>query len=215
MANLTVILYLCAAVPMIPALNLMTDKKSRLFLAYMLLGMTICLIASGVNTQLLKLFGGDMLYVSTNVTPIAEELLKALPVLYYALLFSDDRNTLISISYAMGLGFALLENMVILAGNVEKVTIFWAFIRGFGAAWMHSACTAMVGMGISYVRKRRKLFYCGSFSLLVTAVIAHALFNTLIQAQYKWIAFLAVLLMYLPQLIKMIHTVSARRAGPR
>ena len=200
---------------MIPALNLMTDKKSRLFLAYMLLGMTICLIASGVNTQLLKLFGGDMLYVSTNVTPIAEELLKALPVLYYALLFSDDRNTLISISYAMGLGFALLENMVILAGNVEKVTIFWAFIRGFGAARMHSACTAMIGMGISYVRKRRKLFYCGSFSLLVTAVIAHALFNTLIQAQYKWIAFLAVLLMYLPQLIKMIHTVSARRAGSR
>ena len=80
---------------------------------------------------------------------------------------------------------------------------------------MHSACTAMIGMGISYVRKRRKLFYCGSFSLLVTAVIAHALFNTLIQAQYKWIAFLAVLLMYLPQLIKMIHTVSARRAGSR
>ena len=60
MANMTVILFLCAVMPMIPALNLMQDKKSRLFLGYMMLGMTVCLIASAVNTVLLDLFGGDL-----------------------------------------------------------------------------------------------------------------------------------------------------------
>ena len=210
MANMTVILFLCAAVPMIPALNLMRDTKSKLFLGYMMLGMLVCLIASEVNAQLLRLFGGDMLYVSTNITPIAEELLKALPVLYFALVFSDDRNTLISISFAMGLGFALLENMVILTGNVETVTIPWALIRGFGAAWMHSACTAMVGRGISYVHKRRKLFYCGTFSLLVTAVIGHAIFNTLIQARYREVALIAVLLMYAPQWIRIARRYASK-----
>ena len=107
MANLTVILFLCATVPMLPALYMIPDKRSRLFLGYMLLGMVVCLIASEVNTALLGLFGGDAVYVSTNVAPIAEELMKALPVLFYSLYFSSNRESLISISYAVGIGFAL------------------------------------------------------------------------------------------------------------
>lgn len=207
MESMTVILFLCATVPMLPALYLIPDKPSRLFLGYMLLGMIVCLIASSVNTALLRLFGGDMVYVSTNITPIAEELMKALPVLYFAIFFSDKRDTLISISYAIGIGFAVLENMVILTGNVGSVTILWAFVRGFGAAGMHSACTSLVGQGISYVRKRRKLFYCGTFSLLISAVIIHALFNTLIQSRLRQYAFIAVVLMYAPQAIKALKQI--------
>ncbi len=201
MDNLTVILFLCISIPMGPAMYMVPDKRSRLFLGYMLLGMVICLIASEVNAILLRLFSGDMRYVSSNITPIVEEVMKALPILFYALYFSDERQTLSSISFAMGLGFALLENMVILTGSIEKVTVFWAFVRGFGAARMHSACTSMVGRGIYFVHKRRKLFYCGTFSLLIAAIIAHALFNTLIQSEYRLAAYGVVLVMYIPQLL--------------
>ena len=206
MANLTVILFLCAAVPMGPALYMLPDKRSRLFLGFMLLGLVVCLIASEVNTLLLGLFGGDVRYVSNNVTPIAEEVMKALPVLYFALFFSDDRDTLLAISFAIGLGFAILENMVILVSNIDSVSVLWAFVRGFGAARMHSACTSMVGRGVGYVHKRRKLFYCGTFSLLISAVIAHALFNTLIQSQYKLAAYGVIAAMYVPQLITIIKS---------
>ena len=211
MESLTVILFLCATVPMVPALYLIPDKPSRLFLGYMLLGMSVCLIASAVNTMLLNLFGGDMAYVSTNITPIAEELMKALPVLYFAIFFSDKRDTLISISYAIGIGYAVLENMVILTGNVGSVTILWAFVRGFGAARMHSACTSMVGRGIAYINKRRKLFYCGTLSLLISATIIHALFNTLVQSEYRELAFILVLIMYLPQMFNAVKYVRAQR----
>ena len=204
MENITVMLYLCSTIPMVPALYLMPERRSRLFLSYLLLGMTVCLIASEVNSWLLEYFGGDVYFVSTNIVPIAEELLKALPVLYYALVFTDKRDTLISISYAIGIGFAVLENMVMLMGSTEELTILWAFVRGFGAARMHSACTVMIGWGISYVNKRRKLFYCGTFSLLMAAVILHALFNTLIQSQLRDFAFIVVLLMYMSQIIKVI-----------
>ena len=114
------------------------------------------------------------------------------------------RETLISISYAIGIGFALLENMVILVGNAKEVTILWALVRGFGAARMHSACTVMIGMGISYINKRRKLFCCGTLSLLMAAIISHALYNTLIMSQLRGFAFIAVVLMYAPQIIKLI-----------
>ena len=94
--NLTIILFLCATVPMVPAIYAVPDKKSKLFLGYMLLGMVMCLIASELNSILLAFFGNDVRYVSSNITPIVEEALKALPVLYYAFFFSDNRETLLS-----------------------------------------------------------------------------------------------------------------------
>ena len=211
MANLTVILFLCATVPMLPALYMIPDRRSRLFLGYMLLGMVMCLIASEVNITLLGLFGGDMRYVSTNITPFAEEVLKALPILFFAFFFSDDRDTLLSISFAMGLGFAILENMVILVDSLDKVSILWAFVRGFGAAHMHSACTSIVGRGIGYVHKRPKLFICGTFSLLIYAVIAHGLFNMLIQSQYKPTAYGVVLVAYIPQVFSLYRQILLRK----
>ena len=91
MAGMTVILFLCIAVPMLPVLVLLPDRRSKLFLGYLLVGTAVCLIASEINAWLLRLFGGDILYVTTNITPIAEEILKGLPVLYFGWFFSDDR----------------------------------------------------------------------------------------------------------------------------
>ena len=84
---------------------------------------------------------------------------------------------------------------------MENVTIPWAVARGFGAALMHAACTVMVGMGISCVRKRRKLFYCGTFSLLIAAVIFHAVFNLFVQSAHRWLAFVWSALLFVPQLV--------------
>ena len=211
MTNLTTILFLCATVPMLPALYMIQDKRSRLFLGYLLLGMVICLIATKVNALLLLLCGGDRQYVSISITPIAEEVLKALPVLFFAFFFSDDRDTLLSISSAMGLGFAILENMVILVGSLSRVSILWAFVRGFGAAHMHSLCTTIVGQGISYVHKRPKLFVCGTIALLIYAIITHGIFNMLIQSQYKAAAYGVALAMYIPRLVAICRDFLARK----
>lgn len=200
MESLTVILFLCVCIPILSVLTMLPDKRSRLFMGYLLVGMAVYLIASWGNTLLMRLFNGDAFYISTNVAPVLEELLKAAAVLYFALCFSDDRNTLLSLSLAVGLGFALVENLVILTQNVETVTIPWAVARGLGAAQMHSTCTALLGMGISYVRKRRKLFYCGSFSLLIAAAIFHALFNILVLSAHRWLAFVLAALLFLPQI---------------
>ena len=209
---MNVILFLCICVPILPVLILLPDKRSRLFLGYLLIGVAVCLVSGEVNTLLLNLFHGDMLYVTTNFTPMVEEILKGLTVLFYALCFSDDRETLLSISLAVGLGFALLENLVILTGNIAAVTILWAVARGIGASLMHAACTATVGIGISYVRKRRKLFYCGTFSLLIAAVIFHAIFNSLVQTEYRYLSFVWSALLAVPLFLSVIRrNVSVRQ----
>ena len=201
MGGLTTILFLCVCIPILSVLTLLPDKRSKLFLGYLLIGMTVCLIASWANTLLLELTGGSPFYAAVNVTPVVEEIIKAAAVLYFALCFSDDRDTLLSLSLAIGLGFALLENLMILTQNVGTVTIPWALARGLGAAQMHSSCTAWIGRGISYVHKRRKLFYCGTFSLLIAAVIFHSIFNILVQSEHRFLAFVWAALLFVPQFV--------------
>ena len=112
MDNLAVILFICIVVPLALLLFLL-DKKSRLVVFFMIIGCFICLFVSSVNSILLVLSGKDLLYVVTTITPISEEILKAFPILLFAFSISDDRRTLISISMAVGIGFAIMENTMI------------------------------------------------------------------------------------------------------
>ncbi|MBQ7677257.1 MAG: PrsW family intramembrane metalloprotease [Lachnospiraceae bacterium] len=190
MDHLIFVLYLCVALPMIPLIIILPEKKSKLLIGYVLVGMTICLNAGSVNSALINFFGGDLLYVTSTISPVSEEILKALPVLYFALIFSDDKDTLLSISFADGIGFAMLENAYILTQNVGLVSPQWAITRVIGATLVHGAATAAVGLGMSYVKKRRKLFFCGTFALLISAIIFHGIFNVFVQSKYNYVAFL-------------------------
>ena len=62
---------------------------------------------------------------------MVEELLKALPVLCYALLLDDSRGRVLPIAMAVGVGFAVLENTVLLVEYLDGVTLAWAVARGF------------------------------------------------------------------------------------
>lgn len=211
MDNLVYILFICLVAPML-LMVLMLRKRSRLLVGYMLVGIFVSLFVSELNTILLGLFGGDSVYVTTTITPVSEETVKAIPVLFYALLFSDDRDRVMPIAFATGVGFAMFENMVILVQNIEMVTVGWAIIRGFATALMHAVCTVTVGYGICFVKKRRKLFYCGTFALLTMASIYHGIFNMLVQSEFKYLGFFLPALTYIPIVIQQIQHYKSKRA---
>ena len=183
-------------------MTLMLRNRSRLLVGYMLIGIFVSLFVSELNTLLLEWSGGDSLYVTTTVTPISEEIVKALPVLFYAIVFSNDRDRVLPIAFAVGVGFAMFENMVILVQNVENVTVGWAIIRGFSTALMHAVCTVGVGYGICFVKKKKKLFYCGTFALLAMAMIYHGIFNMLVQSDYQYFGFFLPAITYIPLLVQ-------------
>nr|WP_316625058.1 PrsW family glutamic-type intramembrane protease [uncultured Ruminococcus sp.] len=197
MDNLTYIAFIAMTVSLGLMLPLM-EKKVRRLVIFMIVGMFSCLFVSELNHILLDAYNNDMFYVTTTITPVTEEIVKALPILYFAIVITDDRRVLIPNAFAVGVGFALLENVVILTQNVENVTMLWAFVRGFGSGLVHGICTVMVGWGISYIRKRRKFFYCGTFALLSAAIIYHATYNLLVQSAYQYVGILLPLLTYIP-----------------
>ena len=204
MDNLIYILFICTVAPLL-LMFLMLRKRSRLLVGYMLIGISVSLFISALNTILLNLLDGNALYVTTTITPISEEIIKAVPVLFYALVFSDDRSKVMPIAFATGIGFGMFENMVILVQNIESVTIGWAIIRGFSTALMHAVCTVAIGFGICFAKKKKKLFYTGTFALLAMASIYHGIFNMLVQSEYKYLGFVLPAITYIPILFQQYH----------
>ena len=200
MENLGYIAFLCVVIALGMMVPLM-ERNARRIVAFLITGMFCCLFVSEANAFFLEMFHRDVTYVTTTITPVTEEVVKALPVLYYAMVISDDRRKLITGSYAVGVGFALLENVIVLIQNIDQVTILWALIRGFGAGLVHGICTVMVGYGISYVRKQKKLFRVGTYALLSVAIIYHAIFNLLVQSRWSYVGILLPVVTYIPAIL--------------
>ena len=199
MDNMIYILFVSIFIPLL-LMALLVEKKSRLPISFMLIGIFVSVFASEVNGLLSKLLSMDMYSKTVIVTPVSEELLKALPILYYAVVISDKRERLFTASMALGIGFALLENAYFLL-NSDNFTIIIAVIRAFGAGLMHGMCTLLVGVGISFVKKKRKMFAVGTFGMLSTAIVYHGIYNILIQSDFSIVGALLPIATYIPFLI--------------
>ena len=180
------VILICIAVPVLLLMTLM-DARSRLLTGFMLVGMLTAASAYEINSTVQVMFWMTGQEVSVRAAPVIEELLKAVPILFYSVAVSDDRKILLPLSMAVGIGFAILENAYLLTAYIDQVTISWALVRGLSTSLSHGLCTLTVGYGMSFVRKQKKLFYTGIFGLLSLAMTFHAVFNLLIQSQYDWI----------------------------
>ena len=200
----TTIEYICFICIMIPVLMMTITMvgKARLLIGSMALGIFISLFSSEISGFLIRALGmDDMYYITTSITPIIEEVLKAVPILFYAFMVSRDRRTLLSIAFGTGVGFAVLENIVILIRSImtnpDSVSYLWAFVRGFGSGLMHAVTTMLIGIGISYIGYRKKLLLPGIFALIAMGATYHSIYNSMVQTDLKYFGFVLPLLTYI------------------
>ena len=198
MANTELIIYLCIALPMIPVVFAMRDKYSQRFLAFVIAGLTVCLFSAEVNTLLVNFLDMNKLEYSITISPINEEILKAIPLIIFTVFFAGKDDEILPLAFAIGIGFSILESINVYCNNMETLTVSWALIRGLGAALMHSACTAMIALGISYVFNYKRSFIQGIIGLFASAILYHATFNAFVQSKYSIIALIMPLLLFIP-----------------
>jgi RsiW-degrading membrane proteinase PrsW (M82 family) len=157
----------------------------------------VSVFGAELNGMLRSLLPMSTFEITIIVTPITEEILKAVPILVYALLISAKKELLFTASMAVGIGFAVLENAFYLL-NDASFNMIDALIRAFGAGLMHGMCTLLVGVGISFAKKRSKIFVVGTFALLSTAITYHGIYNMLVQSDFEVIGFLLPMATYIP-----------------
>ncbi len=201
MAELILVLFICFFIPMVMALFLVKGE-SKITLLFMIVGIFICLFASYINGYIENASKNfSRMQLTYIVTPVVEEVLKAIPIVVFVFMFEPKKEHLLSCAMMLGIGFSVLENAYILASNIETVTVSWAIIRGFGAGLMHGISTLMVGYGLSYVSTRKKLALTGTYGLLILATMYHACFNLLIQSEYRFYGILMPTVTFLPILL--------------
>ena len=197
MDSLIYILFISIFFPLF-LMMLLVEGKAKLPIIFVMVGIFISVFAAEVNGVLLSMLNITRYDATITLAPVTEELLKAFPILFYAVVVSDKKEKLFTASMATGIGFAILENAYYLIVNYETFSVLSALIRGFCTGLMHGMCTLLVGFGISFIRKRHKLFAVGTFALLSVAITYHAIFNMLIQSKYPVVGALLPMATYLP-----------------
>jgi protease PrsW len=131
------ILFLFDSFKLVPRLMLLRALAS---------GAAAALVALVLHTWVFGLIGLDTRTFARYVAPVTEESLKALCLLYPLrrghLGFLVDAAI---VGFAVGAGFALIENLEYLHTLAEPRLWVW-LVRGFGTAVMHASATAIVAV---------------------------------------------------------------------
>lgn len=199
MDSLIYILFVAIFIPIL-LMACLVEKKARHPIIFVLIGIFLSVFASEINAYLRSVLPMDTFEITIVVTPITEEILKALPILFFAVVLAPKKEALFTASMAVGIGFAVLENAYYLL-NSNSFNMIDAVVRAFGAGLMHGMCTLLVGVGISFVKKKSKLFVVGTFALLSTAITYHGIYNMLVQSDYQIIGYLLPITTYIPFIV--------------
>ena len=211
MDNLIYILFVSIFIPIL-LMACLVEKKSRQPMIFFIIGIFLSVFASEINAYLRGILSMSTFEITIIVTPISEEILKAFPILVFATVFMPKKEALFTASMAVGIGFAVLENAFYLLTS-NSFNMIDAMIRAFGAGLMHGMCTLLVGVGISFVKKKQKLFVVGTFALLSTAITYHGIYNMLVQSDFEVIGYLLPITTYIPFVVWRIKRKKQIKAG--
>ena len=176
--------FLCLATPLILSLFFISGRARR-FTLFVTVGMTVCLLSAYVSSFFAGYYGADAVTAAVEITPVCEEVMKLLPLLFYYLILEPDPGELPGAAIAIAVGFATFENVCCLAENGAADFTFM-MIRGFSAGALHILCGILSGFGISYVFRSRWLALTGTAGVLGTCTCFHAIYNLLITADLPW-----------------------------
>ncbi|HEY5611728.1 MAG TPA: PrsW family glutamic-type intramembrane protease [Thermoanaerobaculia bacterium] len=178
----------------------------RSILRAILYGCLAALVAYAINRVLMQQL--DRQFVMRYAAPFAEEVMKALPL--FLLLRARRIGFLVDaaiVGFAIGAGFALVENLYYLAALDDAPWSLW-IVRGFGTAVMHGGTTAILAVIAKSLsdRKQREdvaILLPG----LAAAFAIHSFFNHFVIAP---ILSAALVLLILPPLLLLVFIESER-----
>jgi protease PrsW len=174
LALLPVILFLIA----LRALDSYKLVSSRTVASALVAGALAAAVCYGINTVVFQQFPRYQDGYASFGAPIVEEFAKAV---YWIFLVATVRVAFMADSaicgFAVGAGFALVENITYLHALTSKSEGIW-ILRGFGTAIMHGGVAALGALISAYLLESRqwrgvRLFGPG----LLTAIVLHSLFN--------------------------------------
>ena len=177
-------IFLCLSIPMFLSL-LFTRGNTRRFPMFVITGMGMSLLSAYVSSFFMGYYGADGKAASIEITPVCEEVMKLLPLLFYFLIFEPEPEKLPGAAIAISVGFATFENVCYLTENgAQNFSVL--LIRGISAGALHILCGIAIGYGIAYVFRKKWITITGTVGALGACVVFHGVYNLLISGGGTW-----------------------------
>ena len=175
-------IYICIAAPIIVAVLSLKNGRRRMMI-FLLAGMTACILSSYISTFFVIVYNADRFEATWEITPLIEEIVKFLPILFYMLVFEPDNKEEIAGSVMLvAVGFATFENICYLSAN-DASQMLLLLIRGFGTGAMHVVCGVLVAIGTVYLWDEFWLRFAGTAGLITFSITFHAIYNILVSQE--------------------------------
>ena len=195
-------IFLCLLAPLSMMLFIFKGRQ-RAILTFLLTGIFMCLFAGEINGLIKSSTDMTLRFLTVNITPIVEELLKALPIIFLAFVIKSDRQILLESSIAVGVGFATMENVCLLFDSASFISAETIIARGLGAGMMHGVSTLAVGYSMTKASAERKLSYAGTVAALSVSIIYHSIYNIMVQSEHSILGILLPIVSFIPLLLIM------------
>ena len=168
----------CMAVPLLLALVFLRDK-ARQFVLNFLLGMATCLLGAYVSGFVDAASGMGVEDTAIFISPVVEEAMKFLPLLFYFLMFDPDDDQLFLAAVGIGAGFASFENICsMIASGTERLGFL--LIRGLAVGVMHIVSVFAMILGLVVARRFKALRLSSAVGALSLSMLFHGIYNLLV-----------------------------------
>ena len=174
--------------------------KTKFILLCVFWGALSAIAAYYANTTLMNITGIDVLAYSRMFGPVVEEILKVILIL---IMIKKNRIGFMVdgaiYGFAVGTGFALLENIYYLY-NIDSGNIMLWIVRGVGTAIMHGGTTSIIAIIIMQGTEQLKSRFFPAVVGLVVAILLHMLYNRFL-LQPLMMAMLMLVVVFVIELI--------------
>ncbi len=169
---------ICIAVPLVIALMFLRGG-GRKFVITFLLGMVACLLAAYMSGFTQVIFELSNEETSVFISPITEEIMKLLPILFYIYVIETKGEEIMFVAVGIGAGFATFENAchILTSGSHN---LYYILIRGAAVGVMHLVTMVVLSMALDLLREYRTFSLVGILGALSLAMTVHALYNLLV-----------------------------------
>ena len=172
--------YFGTLIPLLFLILVIKGEYRRLILFFSW-GLTSAILVYLLNILAERYFVIDEAVLLTQLIPVAEEFIKALPILFML----RGRKTaplysIIRLAMAVGIGFSILENYLYLSLTAEAGiadSIFFIITRSLTACVLHGSMTALTGYAVQHIRDTGN-FSAGLLAgMFVLSVVIHSFYN--------------------------------------
>lgn len=169
---------ICMAIPLILSL-FFTQGNARRFVLNFLIGMVACLLGAYISGFLDVVTGNEVEETAIFISPVVEETVKFLPLLFYFYMFSPTDKELFNAAVGLGVGFSMFENVCSMI-SVGTGSLVFLLIRGLAVGVMHIVSIMALILGLVIAKKFKALQISSMIGALSVSMLFHGMYNLLV-----------------------------------